>query len=85
MLHKPVNNRRIEHVANLIQEYSIAEMKHIDGKSNCLADFLSRPSDDPLFDVGYGRESKFPYSNSSNLTNPRPPSENIVAAMTLHS
>ena len=83
MLHKPVNNRRIERVANLIQEYRIAEMKHIDGKSNCLADFLSKPSDDPLFDVAYGLESKFPCSNSSNLTNPRPPSENIVTTMTL--
>ena len=83
MLHKPVNNRRIERVANLIQEYRIAEMKHIDGKSNCLADFLSRSSDEPLFDVACGPESKFPCSNSSNLTNPRPPSENVVATMTL--
>ena len=83
MLHKPVNKRRIKRLANLIQEYRIAEMKHIDGKSNCLADFLSRPSDDPLFDVAYGLESKSPCSNSSNLTNPRPPSENIVATMML--
>ena len=60
MLYRPVNNGRIERVANLIQEYRIAEMKHIDGKGNCLADFLSRPSDDPLFDVAYGLESKFP-------------------------
>ncbi|CAF4606086.1 unnamed protein product, partial [Rotaria sp. Silwood2] len=83
MLQKPVNNRRIERVANLIQEYRIAEMKHIDGKSNCLADYLSRPSDDPLFDVDYGLDSKLPWSNSSNLTNPCQPSQNIITTMTL--
>ncbi|CAF3920195.1 unnamed protein product [Rotaria magnacalcarata] len=83
MLQKPVNNRRIERVANLIQEYRIAEMKHINGKSNCLADYLSRPSDDPLFDVDYGLESKLPCSTSSNLPNPCQPSKNILAYMTL--
>ncbi|CAF3084335.1 unnamed protein product [Rotaria socialis] len=83
MLQKPVNNRRIERVANLIQEYRIAEMKHINGKSNCLADYLSRPSDYPLFDIDYGLESKLPCSTSSNLTNPCQPSKNIVAYMTL--
>ncbi|CAF1636815.1 unnamed protein product, partial [Adineta ricciae] len=66
MLQKPVNNRRIERVANLIQEYQIAEMIHIDGKANCLADFLSRPFDDPLFDVPYGLESKFPLNHISS-------------------
>ena len=39
LLQKPVNNRRIERVANLIQEYNIAEMKHISGKSNCFTRF----------------------------------------------
>lgn len=41
--------RRIERVASLIQEYRIAEMKHIASKSNGLADYLSRPSYDPFF------------------------------------
>ncbi|CAF1518533.1 unnamed protein product [Adineta ricciae] len=66
MLQKPVNNRRIERVANLIQEYQIVEMKHIDGKANCLADFLSRPFDDPLFDLPYGLESKLPLDGASD-------------------
>ncbi|CAF3966020.1 unnamed protein product [Rotaria magnacalcarata] len=83
MLQKPVNNRRIERVANLIQEYRIAEMKHIDGKSNCLADYLSRPADDSLFDVDYGLESKLPCSSSSHLHTPHQPSVNIVAPMIL--
>ncbi|CAF1607597.1 unnamed protein product [Rotaria magnacalcarata] len=58
-------------------------MKHINGKSNCLADYLSRPSDDPLFDVDCGLESKLPCSTSSNLLNPCQPSKNILAYMTL--
>ena len=62
LLQKPINNRRIERVANLIQEYNIAGMKHITGKSNCLPDFLSRPFDDPLFDIPYGVDSKQPLS-----------------------
>ena len=84
MLTKPVNNRRIERVANLIQEYQIAEMKHIGGKSNCLADYLSRPFDDPLFDIPYGLESKL--SPLPTTTHSEPfftPSTNVVSAMTL--
>ena len=68
MLKKPVNNRRIERVANLIQDYQIAGMKHISGASNCLPDYLSRPFDDPLFDVPYGLESKLPPPDASALT-----------------
>ncbi|CAF4334962.1 unnamed protein product, partial [Rotaria magnacalcarata] len=83
MLQKPVNDRCIERVANLIQEYRIAEMKHIDGKSNCLADYLSRPADDPLFDVDYGLESKLLCSSLSHLHTPHQPSVNIVAPMIL--
>ena len=68
LLKKPIHNRRIERVANLIQEYNIAEMKHITGKSNCLPDFLSRPFDDPLFDIPYGVESKQPLSTTSPIS-----------------
>ena len=51
LLRKSVNNWRIERVTNLIQEYQIAEMKHNGGKSKCLAGFLPRPFDDPLFNI----------------------------------
>ena len=68
MLQKPVNNRRIERVANLIQEYQIVEMKHISGKNNCLADYLSRPFDDPLFDIPYGLESHTVPSSVNSLS-----------------
>ena len=46
-------------------------MIHITGKSNCLPDFLSRPFDDPLFDIPYGVESKQPLpSLISNISTP---------------
>jgi transposase InsO family protein len=83
MLTKPVNNRRIERVANLIQEYQIAEMKHIGGKSNCLADYLSRPFDDPLFDIPYGLESRILSPPAPDFLSSFTPSPNIVSAMTL--
>ena len=68
---KPINHRRIERVANLIQEYNIAEMKHITGKSNCLPNFLTLPFVDPLFDIPYGVESKQPLpSIISNISKP---------------
>jgi hypothetical protein len=78
LLKKPINNRRIERVANLIQEYNIAEMKHIAGKSNCLPDFLSRPFDDPLFDIPYEVESKqTPPSTISTISMPLPVTNHI--------
>jgi len=84
LLKKPVNNRRIERVANLIQEYNIAEMKHITGKSNCLPDFLSRPFDDPLFDIPYGVESKLPLPTTtiSSVSMSRP-SAHFISPMIL--
>ena len=83
MLQKPVNNRRIERVANLIQEYQIAEMKHIGGKANCLADYLSRPSEDPLFDIPYGLESKLPLTATPAFDTAFPSLEGVVSTMTL--
>ena len=83
MLQKPVNNRRIERVASLIQEYQIAGMKHIDGRSNYLADYLSRPLDDPLFDILYGLESKLPASSNSDSNVWIRRTSNFVSMMTL--
>ncbi|CAF2836388.1 unnamed protein product [Rotaria sp. Silwood2] len=83
LLKKPVNNRRIERVANLIQEYNIAQMKHITGKSNCLPDFLSRPFDDPLFDIPYGVESKQPLPSIISSISTSLPSPNCISPMVL--
>ena len=82
-LQKPINNRRIERVANLIQEYNIAQMKHISGKNNCLPDFLSRPFDDPLFDIPYGVESKQPLSSLTSTISTSLPSTNCISPMVL--
>jgi hypothetical protein len=86
IMDKPVNNRRIERVANLIQQCHIAEMTHISGKSNCLADFLSRPyDDDPLFDIPYGVESKRPFAHSSPSAPTLSTGAQFVSTMTLRS
>ena len=85
LLKKPVNNRRIERVANLIQEYNIAQMKHISGKNNCLPDFLSRPFDDPLFDIPYGVESKQPLSSITSTLSTFLSSTNCISPMVLRS
>jgi len=58
-------------------------MKHIEGKNNCLADYLSRPLDDPLFDIPYGLESKLPVAvlvDSMDTTSSTTP---LLSAMTL--
>ena len=83
MLDKPVNNRRIERIANLIQEYQIAEIKHIDGKNNCLPDYLSRPDDDPLFDIPYGVESKLSFITAPSSPSPSPLPLNFLSPMNL--
>ena len=82
-LQKPVNNRRIECVANLIQEYQIVEMKHIDGRSNCLADYLSLPFDDSPFDIPYGLESELTPPVKSNSIACFPPTADLASTMTL--
>ena len=74
---KTVNNARVDRIANLIQEYNIIQVIHIQGRQNCLPDYLSRyprGSDDDLFDIDYGLISK----NSSGsvpspVSSPMPP------------
>ena len=83
LLKKPIHNRRIERVANLIQEYNIAEMKHITGRSNCLPDFLSRPFDDPLSDIPYGVESKQSLIGTTSISSMSLPSTNYLLPMVL--
>jgi hypothetical protein len=85
MLQKPVNNRWIARVANLIQEYQIAGMKHIDGKVNCLADYLSRLFIDSLFDTSYGVDSKqsVPLATDSGVS--LSSSHDLLSTMTLRS
>jgi transposase InsO family protein len=58
-------------------------MKHIGGKTNCLADYLSRPTEDPLFDIDYGLESKLPLTATSTSDTSFLSMENVVSTMTL--
>ena len=77
---KTVNNVRVARIATLIQEYNIDKVIHINGRRNCLPDYLSRyPREqyDDLFNVEYGLNSK---SDSVPLTSP---TTNIIASMVL--
>ena len=52
-------------------------------RSNCLADYLSRPLDDPLFDILYGLENKLPLSSNSDSDAWVRHTFNFVSTMTL--
>ncbi|CAF3914584.1 unnamed protein product [Rotaria magnacalcarata] len=77
---KTVNNARVDRIATLIQEYNIDKVVHIDGRRNCLPDYLSRyprEQNDEFFDIEYGLNSKtesVPIPSSLN---------NIIASMVL--
>ena len=61
IMKKTVHNARVERIAHLIQEYNIVQVQHINGKQNCLPDYLSRyprGSEDDPSDIDYGLLSK---------------------------
>ena len=61
IMHKSIKNKRINRITHLIQEYNIDKIVHIQGRYNCLPDYLSRYSkeqDDDLFNIDYGLSSK---------------------------
>lgn len=77
---KTVNNARVNRIAILIQEYNIDKVVHIDGRQNCLPDYLSRyprELNDELFDIEYGLNSK------QDPATHRSPTRNLVATMVL--
>jgi hypothetical protein len=39
---KPSNNRRVDRISLILQQYNIKEIRHVSGKCNCKADYLSR-------------------------------------------
>ena len=66
---KTVKNARVDRISSLIQEYNIIQVIHINGRHNCLPDYLSRyphEQDDDLFAIDYGLVSK----HVSNLKTP---------------
>ena len=44
IMHKSIKNARVNRITHLIQEYSIDQILHIQGRYNCLPDYLSRYS-----------------------------------------
>jgi hypothetical protein len=71
IMEKTVHNARVDRITHLIQEYNIEKVIHINGRENCLPDFLSRYSNetDDLFEIDYGLESK---SNTKIIQAPSP-------------
>ena len=56
---KPSNNRRVDRISLILQQYNIKEICHLSGKCNCMADYLSRyprqlEDDDDFFDPDFG-------------------------------
>ena len=39
---KPSNNCRVDRISLILQQYNIKEIRHVSGKCNCMADYLSR-------------------------------------------
>ncbi|CAF1164741.1 unnamed protein product [Rotaria magnacalcarata] len=69
---KSSNNRRVDRISLVLQQYNIKEIRHISGKCNCMADYLTRyprqiEEDDEFFDSDFGHIPNV-YSQSSNLT-----------------
>ena len=66
---KTVKNARVDRISNLLQEYNIIQVVHINGRHNCLPDYLSRYSreqEDDLYEIDYGLVSK-------EISNPKTP------------
>ncbi|CAF2040832.1 unnamed protein product [Rotaria magnacalcarata] len=38
---KALNNRRVDRISLVLQQYNIKEIRHVSGKCNCMADYLS--------------------------------------------
>ncbi|CAF2163857.1 unnamed protein product [Rotaria magnacalcarata] len=61
IMKQSIKNARVNRITHLLQEYNIDKVIHIQGRYNCLPDYLSRYSkeqDDDLFDIEYGLASK---------------------------
>ncbi|CAF3405307.1 unnamed protein product [Rotaria socialis] len=57
MMDKKISNKRVEKISLLLQEFNITKIIHVQGKHNCLPDYLSRHPisyEDELLDSEYG-------------------------------
>lgn len=95
IMEKTVHNARVDRITHLIQEFNVDQVIHIKGRENCLPDYLSRYSkdtDDDLFDIDYGLESRpnprsstslATRSSSTSALTPKRNREQLLAAMVL--
>lgn len=56
---KSSNNRRVDRISLVLQQYNIKEIRHVSGKCNCMADYLTRyprqvEDDDDFLEVDFG-------------------------------
>ena len=56
---KPSNNRRLDRISLLLQQYNIKEIRHVFDKCNCMADYLTRhprqlEDDDDFIEPDFG-------------------------------
>ncbi|CAF4554919.1 unnamed protein product, partial [Rotaria socialis] len=56
---KPSNNRRVDRISLILQQYNIKQIHHLSGKCNCMADYLSRypcqvEDDDDFIEEDFG-------------------------------
>ena len=59
MHQKPSNNRRVDRISLILQQFHIKEIRHLSGSCNCMADYLSRyprqtEDDDEFIDPDFG-------------------------------
>ncbi|CAF4146871.1 unnamed protein product, partial [Rotaria sp. Silwood2] len=85
---KPSNNRRVDRISLILQQYNIKEIRHVSGKCNCIADYLTRyprqtEDDDDFLEPDFGiipaieNEKNKPQLNNNNLIIP-----NLISAVT---
>ncbi|CAF3147505.1 unnamed protein product [Rotaria sp. Silwood2] len=70
MTNKTISNKRVDNISLLLQEFNIKQIVHVQGKYNCLPDYLSRHPigyDDELLDSEYGLEFRRDQSSSIQL------------------
>ncbi|CAF2621992.1 unnamed protein product [Rotaria sp. Silwood2] len=88
MHNKSSNNRRVDRISLVLQQFNIKEIRHIAGKCNCMADYLTRyphqiEEDDEFLDSAFGHIPNI-YSQSvdEKLKDKLPTKLPIISAVT---
>ena len=84
-MNSTVNNRRVDRISILLQEYNIEQIIHITRQHNCLADYLSRHPiqyQEDIFDVDYGINMLFQGESLETVHVPENNSQTVGAVST---